>query len=81
VEWVSTGGQTVHRVASRDSTLGLWIAELDTTSLAKGTEVRFRIFVTAPSGAEISEAHVVAVIAAPPAATATRAPARERVRG
>jgi glucoamylase len=81
VDWVAGGDATVHRATSRDGSLGLWVAELDTASLAAGTEVRFRVFVTAPSGAEISEAHAVAVVAAPPAPTVTRAPARERVRG
>jgi glucoamylase len=81
VEWVAGDDVTVHRVTSRDSSLGLWVADLDTASLAAGTEVRFRVVVTAPSGAEISEAHMVAVVAAPPAPTAARAPARERVRG
>jgi glucoamylase len=79
VEWAAEGDETVHRVESRDTTLGLWVAELETPSLAAGTRVRFRIFVSAPSGAEISEVHAVSVVAA--SAVATRAPARERVRG
>jgi glucoamylase len=79
VEWRSSGDETVHRITSRDTTLGLWVAELETASLAAGARIRFRIFVAAPSGAEISEEHVV-TIAAAPAAPPVRAAARERVR-
>jgi hypothetical protein len=81
VEWAATGDDTVHRVTGRDSTLGFWVAELETRSLAAGTEVRFRIFAAGASGAEISEEHVVGVVAASPVASPARAPARERVRG
>jgi hypothetical protein len=79
VEWLSSGDETVQCITSRDTTLGLWVAELETASLAAGARIRFRIFVAAPSGAEISEEHVVTVAAAP-AAPPVRAAARERVR-
>jgi glucoamylase len=81
VEWSSSADETVRRVDARDSSLGLWVAELDTASLAAGSAVRCRIVVAAPNGGQVTEEHVLAVEPAAPAPVVARAPARERTRG
>jgi len=78
IDWSSTGDATVRQVVSRDSGVGLWIADLDTASLPAGTEIRFRAFVADVASGERFDEHVVTVVAAPQTPSSARASARSR---
>jgi glucoamylase len=43
VTWSVDGASTQREVASRDTTLGVWIADLDTAKLPVGTVLRFAV--------------------------------------
>ena len=46
--------------ASRDSTIGVWYADLDTERLYSGATIRFAVSVVGSSGSDIHEIRVVA---------------------
>ena len=44
VHWSTDGWQTVHDIATRDTTLGVYIADVPTAQLAAGASVQFTFF-------------------------------------
>ena len=44
VHWSDDGWQTVHDIATRDTTLGVYVADLPTTRLSAGASVQFTFF-------------------------------------
>ena len=44
VHWSTDGWQTVHDIATRDTTLGVHIADVPTAQLAAGASVQFTFF-------------------------------------
>ncbi|MDQ6633551.1 MAG: glycoside hydrolase family 15 protein [Gemmatimonadota bacterium] len=73
VLWTVDGRVGEHDVLSRDTTLGFWIADLDTTRLPVGAVIRFAIREGHPGDA-VDEGHAITVVA--PAAESLRQRAR-----
>jgi glucoamylase len=59
VLWTVDGRVGEHDVMSRDTTLGFWIADLDTTRLPAGSVIRFAI---RQDGTAIDEGHAITVV-------------------
>jgi hypothetical protein len=59
VLWTVDSRSGEHDVVSRDTTLGIWIADLDTMRLPAGSVIRFAI---RQDGAAIDEGHAITVV-------------------
>ncbi len=79
VLWAVDGAGAEREAAARDSTIGVWVAELDTATLSPGAVIRFGIRVGA-TGAAADHGHAVTVVEREkaPAATRKRAVAKAR---
>ena len=59
VRWTHTGSEAIRECVAKDSTIGVWVADLDTEALALGTTVSF---VVIPKGAATwGEGHEVTI--------------------
>ena len=71
VLWAVDGASAERLAPTRDTTLGVWLAELDTASLPAGAVVRFGIRDGA-GGAAVDHGHAVTVVAREKAPAAAR---------
>jgi glucoamylase len=82
VLWTVDGDAAQHEAASRDTTLGAWVADLDTTQLSPGAVVRFAIR-GGDSSRPLDDGHAITIVqravpaparrsSTPPRATARR---------